>query len=253
MPRQNKKSNRQRRRKNQNNRRRRNFNNNKTSSISVGPAVVPDRVVVNLKYTTILSRSPGTATDEYIFTGNGPFDPDVTGTGGQPVGYDQWCNFYGRQLTLSSKIRIKVIDNSSTTNVAICVFPTDTTGGVSTFVDAASQPYSRWQIATFSGGMSKLSINNSISTSKIWGKNCHYDDLFTSTTGSVPSNLWYWVINADASPGSAAVYTLYVEVIYRILFFKRVAFDLSILKTKKVPPTGLWEDSSEECYPNDKK
>jgi len=234
---------------------RRNIRNNRfnrVSSISIGPAIVPDRAIVHLKYTEDITRAPGASFDEYIFSGNGAFDPNVTGTGGQPAGYDQWCAFYGRYLVLGSTITIKAWDNSTTNNLLMSVFPTDTTGGVSTVIDSISQPYVRWQIMNYGGGYALLRLRNGISTSKVWGKDCRFDDLFAAATGAQPSNQWYWCINADSSPGSNISYTMIVEITYRILFFKRVGLDLSIMRTKKVLPVAanlINEESKEfdEC------
>ena len=253
MPRQRKNKQRVRRRPRNQRRNNRNNNSNRVSSISFGPAIVPDRAIVHLKYTEDITRAPGASVDEYIFSGNGVFDPNVTGTGGQPAGYDQWCAFYGRYLVLGSTISIKAWDNSTTNNLVMSVFPTDTTGGVSTVIDSISQPYARWNIMNYGGGYAILKLRNGISTSKVWGKDCRYDDLFAAATGAQPSNQWYWCLNMDSSPGSNISYTMIVEITYRVLFFKRVGLDLSIMRTKKVLPTPVEEDSKDYVEYHDVK
>lgn len=42
----------------------------------------------------------------YIFRANSCFDPDFTGTGHQPMGFDQWAAFYYRYRVVKSKITV---------------------------------------------------------------------------------------------------------------------------------------------------
>lgn len=235
MPRNNKQRNRRPRRKSGKN----NKYNNKYGSggnlSRINNPLSSDSTMVTLKYMEVVTLSPGANFFEYIFTGNGLFDPNVTGTGGQPAGYDQWANFYTKYLVLGSKIKLTVVNNSATNNAAISVFPTDQTSGVVDFSSATAQPYSRWNVINFTGSISKMTLRNSIMTSKVWGKDCRYDDLFTATVSNNPSNIWYWCINGDSQPGGNISVTLYVEIFYKTMFFKRVAPDLSIsVYTKKV-------------------
>lgn len=61
-----------------------------------------------------LSTITGTATaNAYVFSANGLFDPDVTGTGGQPMGFDQMMSFYNHYTVLRSKIRCNVTNTST--------------------------------------------------------------------------------------------------------------------------------------------
>jgi hypothetical protein len=57
--------------------------------------VVPPETFVQLKYVDqfVLNPASGT-TDNYVFRANSLFDPNYTGAGHQPYGYDQWATFY---------------------------------------------------------------------------------------------------------------------------------------------------------------
>jgi len=203
-------------------------------TVSMGKTFAPDGAIVHLKYTTLLNLSGSSATTEYIFTGNGLYDPDVTGTGGQPDGFDQWNNIYTRYLGLRSSILIRIIDNSSTGNILITCFPTVQAGGVTQAIDAMSQPYAKWVTATLSTGQSRNQMSLNMNTGRIWGKDPRYDDLFSAGFGANPSNLWYWCINSDAFPASAYNYTLYIQIVYTALLYKRVAPDLSLSNAVKI-------------------
>jgi hypothetical protein len=57
--------------------------------------IMPDSLFVKLKYVDQFVLNPTSAsTDNYVFRANSLFDPNYTGTGHQPYGYDQWATFY---------------------------------------------------------------------------------------------------------------------------------------------------------------
>lgn len=79
-------------------------------------AVFPDRAHVILVYSesvTITSGTVGVA-GVYVFAANGLYDPNITGTGHQPVGFDQMMLFYNHYVVVRS--RFKGFYRSATAN-----------------------------------------------------------------------------------------------------------------------------------------
>lgn len=77
----------------------------------------PERKLVRLKYTETITLDPGAgAAVVNYFSCNGMFDPNITGTGHQPLGYDQWQALYESYQVLSAKIKVTPV-NASTANV----------------------------------------------------------------------------------------------------------------------------------------
>jgi len=57
-----------------------------------------------------------------VFTGNGAYDPNITGTGHQPMGFDQMMVFFNHYTVLASRIRVVFQNNSAfTTHVGLMV------------------------------------------------------------------------------------------------------------------------------------
>ncbi len=168
--------------------------------------------------------NPGTTFYEYVFAGNSLYDPDVTGVGGQPTGFDQLSNFYNKYRVMSSSISVTFI-NTASVGTLVTIIPTDTAGGVSGATDAASSPYSKWGVVANANGANRLTLVNSISTSKIFGTDASQDDLFSATTSANPSNIWFWVINMDSSSNILIMMT--VRIVYTARLYKRVALDQS--------------------------
>lgn len=61
-----------------------------------------------LRYATTVTLNPGAGQIvKHQFAANGCFDPDLTGTGHQPRGFDQWMQNYSHYTVIGSKITIK--------------------------------------------------------------------------------------------------------------------------------------------------
>lgn len=62
------------------------------------------RQIVKMTYVQQVLMDPAIGSvGTHIFRANGLFDPDVTGTGTQPYGFDQWMPFYNHYVVLGSK------------------------------------------------------------------------------------------------------------------------------------------------------
>lgn len=73
-----------------------------------------------------LSATSGLMTG-YLFSANGIFDPNVTGTGHQPIAFDQMMQFFEQYVVLKSKISVSFASaTASPSRVGIGLFP-DTT------------------------------------------------------------------------------------------------------------------------------
>lgn len=83
--------------------------------------LLPPRQTINMTYTDIraLTESVVATGAYYSYKLNDLFDPDFTGTGNQPVGYDQISNIYNRFRVLSVMIDVTYL---TTANAAVVGF-----------------------------------------------------------------------------------------------------------------------------------
>lgn len=73
-------------------------------TVSQNTNIVPQRQIVKLTYIQRVLFDPALgASVVNIFSANGMYDPDVSGVGGQPLGFDQWMPFYNHYVVLGSK------------------------------------------------------------------------------------------------------------------------------------------------------
>jgi len=83
--------------------------------------VFPAKTTRKLRYSTTLTltATSGVITS-YLFTANGLYDPDVTGTGHQPMGFDQLMLSYNHYCVLSSTINV-LFRNQGATSPTVCI------------------------------------------------------------------------------------------------------------------------------------
>lgn len=144
----------------------------------------------------------------YAFRGNSMFDPDQTGTGLQPQGYDQLSTFYSRFTVLASKIMV-TIANSSTVPVQICIAPTTDTLTTS-FNILTTTPKSKYVCLGPSGsGKDVMTLSLYQSTKNQKGKDPVGDPDLSHVPGSNCADQWYWSIISQAMDIATTTYISY--------------------------------------------
>lgn len=69
---------------------------------------LPTSIITKHKYYDGISLGPtALSTDTHIFRANSLFDPDYTGSGHQPMGFDEMSAFYNHYVVIGSKITVK--------------------------------------------------------------------------------------------------------------------------------------------------
>lgn len=80
----------------------------KRSVLSFSKAPMPNKFATKLRYAESFSLNPpaGGLVGTYIFSANGLYDPNVTGVGHQPRGFDQIMTMYDHATVIGSKITV---------------------------------------------------------------------------------------------------------------------------------------------------
>ncbi len=92
---------------------------------------VPSRFITKMKYVSFGSLTSGTAGvvgGQYVFRLNSVYDPDQTGAGHQPYGFDQLAALYGKYLVRRVDVTI-VFSNPSADGAAPCMSLTPANSG----------------------------------------------------------------------------------------------------------------------------
>lgn len=77
---------------------------------------LPTKLKAKLRYFDFPSLNIGTggATATQVYSANGCYDPDITGVGGQPRGFDQIMALYDHFVVIGSKITVQLAANAAT-------------------------------------------------------------------------------------------------------------------------------------------
>lgn len=205
---------------------------NVTKVMRLPMTIMPDRAISQLKYTSRFRCDNVNFSGNYQFTQNGLFDPDITSTGAQPPGFDQWMAFYKRYRVFASSCKITIIsegDNSLNSTGTFSLTPLSGTGVV-----AANDPFingqsSRGKMLHFTPSGPRNYLKSYVKTADITGVPDLDDDLFYGSSISNPTRLNAWhisYISADQlSPLSSL--SVIIELTYFVEFNARQQLDYS--------------------------
>jgi len=171
-------------------------------------------------------------------TGNGLFDPDVTGVGAQPLGFDQWAGLYQRYRGLASAIEVNINTPGASTNpqaaVKVALVPSNVATSFTDFDAASSFPYAKTRFLNgISGGAGPFApLRSVMETSIMTGQSKQAvlgDDNLAALTSANPADLWYWHVYAQPIDIAASVtYQVVVKVHYLVDFFDRYLLTQSL-------------------------
>lgn len=152
----------------------------------------------------------------YGFRGNDCYDPDLTGGGHQPLGFDQLMSLYTRFKVSSSQVDLKIQRATDACEVVLC--PTQDTSP--TIINIAEQEYSK--IMTVSSTISNHRTISWMSTKQILGLNSLDSEQLMGTASASPNRQWYWLIGAYSYDSTTTIdLFLSIRIKYYVEFYER--------------------------------
>lgn len=80
--------------------------------------ILKDKTVAKVRYVDVISIDAGAAAiASHVFGANNIFDPDVTGTGHQPLMHDEYSLLYGKYRVLSSTCKVTPVASATSSLV----------------------------------------------------------------------------------------------------------------------------------------
>jgi hypothetical protein len=195
----------------------------------------PDKVRTTMRYVERLSlTSTSGAANSYVYRGNSLYDPNASGTGGQPNNFDDYAVHFNRYRVLGSTFKISAYPSTSTYPggmAELVILPSNATVG-SGIEDLLSEPYAMYGVTSQSG----LILGQFMSTKKILGQDPMTADRCQSINNTNPDEVWEWLIYIQSLDRTSTA-TAYIEVVidYHCEWFDRLPTGLdSLLKRAKV-------------------
>lgn len=205
-----------------------------------------DTTFVKLRYAAVLTFSAGNVIEplgisEYVFRGNSIYDPDFTGVGGQPYGFDQWTDIYSVYRVYGSKITVEDVpyvsgnDYSSGASDSVhqlTLYPsltstvTNTNYGGIQYQQLSMIPYAKNKtIVTNSSHRKDRTISYYMPTGKLEGVPSNVvsaDNEYQAGAAANPLNQWYWHLVASPLINNQAYYCyVKVNITYYVKFSHR--------------------------------
>lgn len=201
------------------------------------PSSLPDRLYVKLRYRENLAftQTLGSLADN-VYRGNSLNDPDLTGTGGQPIGFDQWAAFYSSYTVLGSKIEVTAMNSDSTSvipNTRFGITPTlfSTQFGTTDQERAEELPYAIARSNQMgAAGVGQGYLKQYMSTAKIWGvvrPSIQIEDGYSALTNASPTDQWFWHVWNYVPSANTQSLQMIVKITYFCVFEARQQLALS--------------------------
>ncbi len=164
----------------------------------------------------------------YVFRANSGYDPNQTGSGSQPVGWDNLLTFYNSTFVVGSKIVVTFI-NGGTVPIQFGIAPTIASNTISSYdnlkIYGRSTAFSHVD-GTTRGSSSIKSLENEVVTLNFYGQ--PYDRDFQAQGQAAPSKTLFWTIAFQTSDQTSLITAqMQVEIFYDLVFSDPLLVPLS--------------------------
>ncbi len=196
----------------------------------VSSAPVPAQKKVQLRYVEqICIDAPAAGVAAlFLFRANDMFDPDFTGGGHQPKGFDQWMIFYDHFTVIGSKIKVTYATTTTTaaTGNVLCGLYLNNDTVLSTVSEfLLEEKLNKYTvIGPIDGGKAITTLRHSFSASKFFGKkNIVGSAEYKGTTAASPTEdayyqVWVAALALADNPGPVDIV---VEIEYLAVLTER--------------------------------
>ena len=185
------------------------------ASTASGPLAT--RLKAKLIYSEYVRLNPGLGglVDDYVFSANGLFDPNITSTGHQPRGFDQLMNLYDHATVIGAKITVACSNGDTTGGNLVTLSLRDSDTAIATYFDAMEYRYIKKAVLGVEQGTATKNISMKCNPNKFLGRGSPLsEDNLRNSISSNPNEQAYF--HLSGMPMEAGVDTAAVNCIVRI-------------------------------------
>lgn len=160
----------------------------------------------------------GSSSLRQLCSGNSIYDPDATGVGGQPTGFDQWFAFYQHVVVLGCKITVEFVNNASDP-VSMCIYPIRS---AVTSATPEEQKHAKW--VTMVPTYRSYKLTHNARTQDVLGHPIIFDrESYAHSNSANPTDRWYWLLNWHNLAGNSSISSVgQIKLEYDCVFFERL-------------------------------
>jgi len=209
----------------------------------------PSRMRVKLVYSQYNPESASASVVSQIFRGNSVYDPDQTGTGGQPYNFDDFAIEYKRYRVRACTIHVEfVCHTAGGRGATVVVVPTNSSTAFTSVYDAMAAPHAKSALLTGLGNGTKTRVTMRRTTKQVLGED--WGDRFEALVTADPADPWYYQILVFSNDASTTLgVTVLAKLTYDVEFFDRNILTLDFLR-KFVADRDAKHDAGPGCIKN---
>jgi hypothetical protein len=153
----------------------------------------------------------------YSFNSNGLHDPDSTGTGHQPLGFDQYAVQYNRYRVLKTDYEVSFGNPRTSYSSFRCIVAHVNGGTVPSNPAMFEVPYSKQGVVSTYGP--PLKIRGTFNLTKLNADPTKYriDDRYSALVTGNPNEVM--LIHLGIMPDASAVIRVHVKLVYHVEFY----------------------------------
>lgn len=145
-------------------------------SIFISKTPFPDGIIAKLRYTNAHTLSPSTTgSDWVVYNANSVFSPENSGSGHQPMGFDQYALLYNHFIVLGAKVVVTFTPQFSASayvaagkDIWAVVGLRDTATLVTTMTRNMEMPQTRWKHVPAASARDKVVISKKFSAKRFF-------------------------------------------------------------------------------------
>lgn len=184
---------------------------------------LPYKMKCNFLYGDVINLNPAIASvTSRVFSANGLYDPDISGTGHQPRGFDQLMALYDHYVVIGSKITVRWA-NSHSAGTLLAVSVQDNITTSSDPQDMLEAVNSTYHLASaVGGGPSAIMLTNQVNPMTFLGrKNALDDPQLKGSASQNPSEGCYYHVSLWTPDGTdPPTQALTVQIEYSALLIE---------------------------------
>lgn len=188
-------------------------------------AGIPPKVTTTLKYVERVGMTSTTgAMALHTFSANGIFDPNITGTGHQPMYFDQLAALYNHYVVEASRIKVEIMPFNTTGSSSATFFVRGDDGGTLTssnmYTNLETRGVKYVQCPIYEDNQVYVRrLTTGFSKRKTFGNN--KNNSVQAGVGANPAEQWYYTIGGQSDDlGTTTTWTVLVTVLYKVTFFE---------------------------------
>lgn len=187
------------------------------------PSGMPLQRIAKLRYCEqITLTSTLGAMVSHAFSANGLYDPNLTGTGHQPMGYDQWAGLFNHYVVLGSKLTMRINSDGGLQGITGVYLSDDTTIPYSDGVQIVEAK--RGGSVVVANQRNQVSVNGYYSAKKFFNVKDVKDNLarLGASVTSNPTEQGSYIIYFNTLNGTTESLNIIVQIDYICLFSEPV-------------------------------